>query len=84
MNGITVIGLVAASLTTISFLPQALKTIRTKHTQDLSLSMYIVITSGILLWLVYGFLIMDWPIILANAITLVFSIIILIFKLKYK
>ena len=54
MNWITMVGLTAAACTTISFLPQAIKTIKTKHTKDLSLVMYSILTTGILLWVVYG------------------------------
>jgi MtN3 and saliva related transmembrane protein len=84
MDYITVLGLVAASFTTFAFLPQAVKTIRTKHTKDLSLGMYSVLTFGIFLWLVYGIFISDLPIIFANGITLMFCIIILSLIIKYK
>lgn len=81
---VTFIGLAAAICTTISFLPQAIKTIKTKHTKDLSLGMYAVLTTGISLWLFYGILIKDLPIILANGITLVFTATILFLIIKYK
>lgn len=84
MHWIIVIGLIAATCTTISFLPQAIKIIKTKHTQDLSLVMYLVLTTGIFLWLVYGIFIKDLPVIIANAITLIFTVIILTLKIKYK
>lgn len=84
MNLITVLGLIAATCTTISFLPQAIKVIKTKHTKDLSLGMYIILTSGILLWLIYGILIGDLPIILSNCVTLIFTTSILYLKIKYK
>ncbi len=84
MNYITVLGLVAAICTTISFLPQAVKTIRTKHTKDLSLGMYSILTFGIFLWFLYGILIGDLPIILANGITLIFCTAILFLIIKYK
>lgn len=84
MNNITIIGLFAAVFTTSAFLPQALKTIRTKNTKDLSLSMYIVFSTGVFLWLIYGLLIKDIPVIIANAITFVFAVTILGFKIKYK
>lgn len=84
MNLVTILGLIAAALTTISFLPQAMKTIKTRHTKDLSLIMYSVLTFGIFLWLVYGILINDLPIIMANGITLIFCIIILSMIIKYK
>ncbi|CAD7774324.1 PQ loop repeat protein [Candidatus Methanoperedenaceae archaeon GB50] len=84
MNWITTIGLIAATCTTISFLPQVLKTIKTKHTEDLSIGMYSVLTTGIFLWFIYGILIKDLPVMIANGITLIFSTTILILKLKYK
>jgi len=81
---ITLLGLIAATLTTASFLPQAIKTIKTRHTKDLSLGMYVLLTTGASLWLIYGILIEDLPIILANGITLIFIITILILIIKYK
>jgi MtN3 and saliva related transmembrane protein len=84
MNTVTIIGLVAATCTTISFLPQAIKVIKTKHTKDLSLAMYLILVSGVFLWLVYGLLINDIPIIGANIISFIFTATILIMKIKYK
>lgn len=84
MNWITALGLTAASMTTISFVPQAIKTIKTRHTKDLSLSMYTILTIGVLFWLFYGILIKDLPIIIANAVTLSFTFTILVLKIKYK
>ncbi len=84
MNFITILGLVAATCTTIAFLPQAIKTIRTRHTKDLSLGMYALLTTGIILWLIYGVIKNDLPIILANGVTLVFAATILFLKIKYK
>jgi MtN3 and saliva related transmembrane protein len=84
MSITTIIGLVAAACTTFSFLPQAIKVIRTRHTKDLSLVMYLVFTIGILLWLIYGILLKDLPMILANVITIVLAFTILIMKIRYK
>lgn len=84
MNTFTIMGLVAATCTTISFVPQAIRTIKTKHTKDLSLAMYSILTIGIFLWLVYGILIKDLPLIIANTISLLFTSTILILKIKYK
>jgi len=78
------IGFIAATMTTISFLPQVIKTWRMKETRDISLSMFIILAAGIFLWIIYGFFIQALPIILANSITFVFVMIILFFKLKYK
>jgi len=81
---IEVIGLAAAALTTISFLPQAIKVWKTKSAKDLSLGMFSIFTTGVLLWLIYGILVVDIPIIAANAVTLMLSGTILYFKLTYK
>lgn len=81
---ITLLGLAAAICTTVSFLPQALKIIKTKHTKDLSLGMYTVLTTGVFLWFLYGIIIKDLPIILANGITLIFTVTILFLIIKYK
>jgi len=84
VNWITILGLTAAALTTISFLPQAVKAIRTRKTKDLSLLMYFVLATGILLWLIYGLMINDLPLILANSVTFALALTILILKIKYK
>lgn len=84
MDLIQIAGYLAAAATTISFLPQALHTIKTKDTKGISLEMYIVFVFGIVMWLVYGIGIKDLPIILANSITLILTVIILVYKLKYK
>jgi MtN3 and saliva related transmembrane protein len=68
-----VIGYTAATLTTVSFVPQALKTLRSGDTRGISLRMYLLFCSGIVLWGVYGLLSADGPLIAANAITLVLS-----------
>tara|TARA_Y100000310_G_scaffold342214_1_gene444340 strand:+ start:8299 stop:8553 length:255 start_codon:yes stop_codon:yes gene_type:complete len=83
MEMVTILGLVAATFTTVSFLPQAIKTIKTKQTKDLSLGMYTILTIGVFLWLIYGLIIHDYPIILANAVTGTFSAIILINIIRY-
>lgn len=84
MDTNTIIGLLAATCTTFSFLPQAIKVIKTKHTKDLSLVMYSVFTLGVFLWLVYGMLVGDIPLIIANIITFLFAATILVMKIKYK
>jgi MtN3 and saliva related transmembrane protein len=75
------IGYLAATLTTASFLPQAILTIRTKDTESLSLSMYSMFTLGVFFWLIYGLYISDKAIIFANAITLLLAASILSFKI---
>ncbi len=77
------LGFAAAVCTTISFLPQVIKTCRLKETRDISLLMYIVLVSGISLWICYGFLIGDYPVFIANGITLILALIILISKIRY-
>lgn len=77
------IGYCAASLTTFSFLPQALHTFRTKDVSGISLGMYSSFTLGIALWLVYGILVKAWPVVAANAVTLVFALAILGMKLHF-
>jgi MtN3 and saliva related transmembrane protein len=80
----SMIGWVAAFCTTISFLPQALRIIQTRNTKSISFWMYLVLNLGILLWLIYGWLLNEMPIILANAITFTFTFTILILKIRYK
>ncbi|MEQ8903768.1 SemiSWEET transporter [Ekhidna sp.] len=77
------IGFIAAFLTTVSFAPQAIKTIRTKRTESLSLGMYLIFTLGVACWLTYGIHIGDIPIILANSVTLLLTGTILVLKLKH-
>jgi MtN3 and saliva related transmembrane protein len=84
MDYITVIGLSAAILTTISLFPQVVKVWRTKSTKDISLGMFALFCCGISLWFIYGILLKDVPIIIANSLGLVQGIIILMFKIKYK
>lgn len=84
MDFITVLGLVAATLTTFSFLPQLLKIWQSKSAKDVSFVMLIFFNTGVLLWLIYGLYLEAWPIILANGITLFFNVIILMLKIKYK
>lgn len=77
------IGSTAATLTTIAFIPQAWKVWRTKHTADISLSMYILFTLGVALWLAYGILLESWPIIAANSFTLALAGAVLAMKIKF-
>ena len=77
------IGFAAASLTTASFVPQAWLTFRTRDVRGISLGMYSVFTTGVALWLAYGWLLQAWPVVVANAITLVLALSILVMKLRY-
>ncbi|MFC1768050.1 SemiSWEET transporter [Candidatus Margulisiibacteriota bacterium] len=76
-------GISAAFLTTISFLPQIIKAYKSKETKDLSLMMYLIFSSGVLLWLVYGIMLGETPIIIANSIAFIFGVFILSLKVKY-
>ena len=84
MNPMEWIGYLAATLTTASFVPQVLQTLRTKDVSGISLGMYSVFTVGIALWLVYGIFLGAWPIVIANGITLSLASAILAMKLKYR
>ena len=84
MLDVNIIGYLAASLTTIAFVPQALLTWRTRRADGISLLMYSIFTTGIALWLAYGWLLQAWPIILANSLTLLLATFILVMKLVYK
>ena len=78
------LGYIAGFFTTISFLPQVIKVWRTKSTKDISIWMFLIFTTGVLLWLIYGLLIINYSLILANTITLILSISILIAKILFK
>lgn len=78
------IGFMAAFLTTFSFLPQALKTIKEKDTKSMSLLMYSMFSLGVFCWMVYGFLNKDFPLFIANVITFGLAFIILVLKIRYK
>jgi MtN3 and saliva related transmembrane protein len=83
MTSVTIVGLVAAFLTTVAFLPQVLRTLRTRSTSDISLVMFSTYVAGILLWLVYGLLLGDVPLIASNAVTFLLSGTILLLKLRH-
>ena len=76
-------GYIAATCTTLSFVPQAMKTIRTRDTSGISLSMYVVFTVGIGFWFGYGVFLQSWPMIVSNAITFGLSSTNLGLKLKH-
>lgn len=78
------IGTIAAVLTTVSFVPQAWRTLKTRHTHDISLVMYLLFSLGVVMWLIYGILIKSLPIIIANSVTLFLVVPILVMKLVYK
>ena len=76
------IGYIAATLTTVSFFPQALKTLRSRDTQSISLRMYLLFTAGVTFWSIYGWMVDDGPVLLANLITLMPAMIVLGIKLS--
>jgi MtN3 and saliva related transmembrane protein len=80
---ITLIGSIAGVCTTIAFLPQVLRVWRMKRADEISLTTFLVFSMGTLIWLIYGLLVVSWPIIIANAVTLVLSLTILFLKLKW-
>jgi MtN3 and saliva related transmembrane protein len=83
MDNVTVIGFIAGALTTIAFVPQLIKTWRSRSAEDVSLGMLVIFCTGVMLWLVYGLLIGAWPVILANVVTLILALGILLLKFRY-
>lgn len=79
-----IVGSIAATLTTVSFIPQVWKTFKTKDVGGISLTMYSAFTLGVLLWLIYGLLLSAWPIVIANVITTSLASAILWMKLRYR
>jgi len=82
-NIISYIGFFAGFCTTMAFVPQAIKAWKTKSTKDISLLMFLIFITGVVFWLIYGILISQLPLIVANAITLILAISILVAKIKY-
>jgi MtN3 and saliva related transmembrane protein len=81
--GVESIGSVAAACTTLCWVPQAIKIIREKRTEGVSLITQCVFTFGVAMWAAYGFLVQRWPIIVANIVTFFFSAAILVLKIRY-
>ena len=81
MNLIDYVGSFAAICTTIAFIPQAVQSYRTRDLSGISLPMYSIFTLGVALWLVYGILKQDWPIMIANVITVALSAMIMVLKI---
>ena len=77
------LGYTASTLTTVAFVPQALKTIRSRDTRGISLAMYVVFTTGIVFWFGYGLVLGSWPMIVSSAITFVLAATILVLKLRH-
>ena len=78
------IGYAAASLTTLSFIPQAWHTFRTRDVSGISLGMYSVFTLGVFFWLLYGLQLGAMPVVVSNAITLALACAILVMKLRFR
>jgi len=79
-----VLGMIAALLTTLAFVPQVLRIYLTKSANDVSFLMFSIFSSGVLLWLMYGLLIGSAPIIAANVVTLALCLIVILLKLRYQ
>ncbi|MCK0130139.1 SemiSWEET transporter [Flavobacteriaceae bacterium F08102] len=71
-------------MTTAAFIPQVYKAYKTKSVENISLTMYVVFFSGIVLWFIYGVYLDSWPMILSNGITALLALMVIIFKIKYK
>jgi MtN3 and saliva related transmembrane protein len=84
MASIEILGLVAGTITSITFLPQVIKIWQTKSAKDLSIMMLLLLMLGVILWLIYGLVIMSAAIIYTNSMVLAMSLIMLYFKLKFK
>ena len=83
MPSTELIGYAAAILTTAAFIPQAWLTWRSRRVEGVSLGMYSIFTLGVAMWLAYGLLIGAWPVIAANAMTLLLALFILSMKIRY-
>lgn len=83
MDYVTILGLIGGTLTTASFFPQVIKAWKTKSMGDVSIGMFLILTAGLLVWDIYGFLIGSLPVVAANTVSFILSVIILVFKVKY-
>ena len=82
-SSVDLVGYFAAACTTLSFLPQLMRVLKLRSARDISLGMFLVFSLGTALWLTYGFAIHSWPVIVANAVTLVLALSILVLKLRF-
>lgn len=80
----TTLGLIAGTLTSIASVPQLVKTLKTRHARDISIWQPVLLSIGVALWMVYGRLINDVPLMLANIIPLICNIMLTILKLRYR
>jgi MtN3 and saliva related transmembrane protein len=83
MNRITLLGLTAGALTTISLLPQVIKIWKSKSAKDISLGMYSILCSGLLLWIFYGFFIDSAPVVITNILSFILACVIMALKMRY-
>ncbi len=83
MTPVDLIGTLAGTFTTIAFIPQVVKTWRSGTAEDISLAMFLLFTSGVVLWLIYGIALNALPIIIANGITLLLALTIVALKIRY-
>ena len=83
MDGIEILGMVAGTISSITFLPQVIKTWQTKSAKDISLWMFLLVTCSVILWLIYGIYLKSIPIIYTNSAVLLMSLIMLFFKWKF-
>ncbi|HEX5636860.1 MAG TPA: SemiSWEET transporter [Gammaproteobacteria bacterium] len=83
MTLLDLLGLSAGSLTTISFVPQVIKTWRSKSADDISTGMFAIFSLGLIMWLIYGLYLQSLPIIISNIVTLLLTLIILVLKFRY-
>ena len=79
----TLVSSLAATLTTVAFVPQALKVIQRKETKAISLAMYLAFATGVAFWLAFGVMIWNWPMMIANSITFALALTIIGMKLRY-
>ncbi len=84
MQSLEIIGLIAGACTTFSFVPQILKMWKSKSAKDISLGMYCIFSTGVILWVIYGAYINSLPLMIWNAVTLLFVLLIVYFKLRWK
>ena len=79
----TTIGVLAGICTSGSLLPQVIKTLRTRNTRDISLQMYVLLAIGVFLWTVYGLMLREFPIIIANGFSCILAVSVLVLKIKH-
>lgn len=84
LEWVQMLGFAAGTMTTAAFVPQVVKTWRSRSAGDISLGMYAVLTCGVSSWLAYGLLMGDWPVVAANGVTLVLVVAMLAMKLCFR